>query len=79
MSDKQSTDRLSCNEASDYKELTWLSKATPNAGLERVKVSILPSTKVIPDPDNSLDILRRLLREIIKPTFTLAGLKGIEP
>ena len=79
MSDKQSTDGLSCDKASAYRELTWLSKGTPNAGLERVKVSVLPSTKAILDPNNSLDILRRSLREIIKPKIALAGLKGIKP
>ena len=79
VSDKQPIDRSSNLNENNYKKLTWLSKATPNTVFVCVKVRVFSSTKVIFYPDNSLDIFRCTLTEVIEPKVCLARLKGIEP
>ena len=51
----------------NYKKLTWLSKATSDAGLGLEEVSILPVSKTFLDLGNSLDLLRRSLGKVVKP------------
>ena len=63
----------------NYRKLTWLSKATPNAFIISIKISILPFTRVIFDPDDNSEALRCPFGKIVKPKIALTGLKGVEP
>ena len=79
MSNKQSTDRSLCAWEINYKKLTWLSKTTSHTLFIRIKVSVLLSTEIVSDPDNSPDIPRRPFGEVVKPEIALARFKSIEP
>ena len=70
---------LMYSKGDNYRKLTWLSKATPNAFIICVKISILPRTGIVFDPNNGSETLWRPFWKIVKSIIALTGLKGVEP